>query len=137
MPVPDWRQNQVARLHVAGVAIDGRIDTSPGEDEPNGTWCVPVSGCRFMRSQILERAPERRTGKRKTSQPRIGERKHAPITSTFERDQFARTLGQRQNIIPLPEPGLGSRKRNFRHKLLCDLPERLEITCCECSTKLI
>ena len=26
MPVPDGRQDQVSRLHVAGVAIDGRID---------------------------------------------------------------------------------------------------------------
>src|SRR2546423_7084304 len=98
---------------------------------------MPVSGCRFMRSQILECPPERRAGERQSPKPRVGEREHAPVTTPFERDQFSSAPGQRQDIIPLPEPGLGSRKRNFRHELLCNLPEWLEIACCECSTKLI
>src|SRR6266571_6719222 len=108
-----------------------------GPHEPDGAGRVPVSGCRFVRPQVLERTPERRAGKRKTSQPRIGERQHAPVAAPFERDQFARTPGQRQDIIPLPEPGLGSRKRNFRHELLCYLPERLQIARRKRTTKLV
>jgi hypothetical protein len=90
-----------------------------------------------MWSQVLEPAPERRTGERETSEPRIGEGKHAPVTAPFKRDQFARAFGERQNILPLPEPCLGGGKRNFRHELLRDLPERLEIACSECAAKLI
>src|SRR5260370_32616256 len=98
---------------------------------------MPVSGCRFMWSQILERSPERRAGERQSPKPRIGEREHAPVTTPFERDQFARTPGQRQDVIPLPEPGLGSGQRNFWHELFGNFPERLQIACRERATKLV
>src|SRR2546423_10125038 len=98
---------------------------------------MPVSGCRFMRSQILECPPERRAGERQSPKPRVGEREHAPIPSRFERDQFSSPLRQWQNVIPLPEPGLSGGKRNFRHELFGNFPERLEIARRERTTKLI
>src|SRR5260370_40903890 len=98
---------------------------------------MPLSGCRFMRSQILERSPERSAGERQSPKPRIGEREHAPFTTLFERDQFSSTPGQRQDVIPLPEPGLGGGQRNFWHELFGNFPERLQIACRERATKLV
>src|SRR2546421_81546 len=98
---------------------------------------MPVSGCRFMRSQILECPPERRAGERQSPKPRVGEREHAPVPTPFERDQFSSAPGQRQDVIPLPEPGMCGGKRNFRHELFGNFPERLEIARRERTTKLI
>src|SRR3954470_14100270 len=90
-----------------------------------------------MRSQVLERPPERRAGERQSPKPRISEREHTPVPTPFERDQFSSTLGQRQNVIPLPEPGLGRGQRNFRHELFGNFPEWLQIARRERPTKLI
>src|SRR5437773_6735753 len=137
MPVPNRRQDQVARLHLASIAIDRRIDPRAREDEANSTRRMPVGRCRFMWPQILERAPQCGTGERQASQSRISECEYAPVAAAFERNQLACSFSERQHVIPPPEPGLGRRQGNFWHELFCDLPERLQIMCSERSTKLI
>src|ERR1700687_3221438 len=61
VPVPDGRQDQVARFHVTCITVDGRIDARTCKDEANGAGRMPVRRCRFMWPQVLERTPECRT----------------------------------------------------------------------------
>ena len=137
VPLPVRGEDQVARLHLAGVAVDGRVDARARHHEADRGGRVPVGGRALTRAEELDRAPERRAREREAVQPRVREREHAPVAAALDRDDLARALGERQHGVPLPEPGQGARERHVRHDLALQAPQRLQIVGGERAAELV
>jgi hypothetical protein len=58
VPTPGWREDEVAGVHVAGVAVDGGPHAFTFEDETDGAGGVAVVGGGLVGAKVLDGAPE-------------------------------------------------------------------------------
>ena len=122
VPHPVRREDQVAGLHLARVAVDRRVDARARHHEADRRGSVPVRRRVLARAEVLDRAPEGRARERQPAEPRVREREHAPVAAALDRDDLAGALGEGEDRVPLPEPrdrvdGIGTSGINLRCRL--------------------
>ena len=127
VPLPVRGEDQVAGLHLAGVAVDRRVDARAGHDEADRGRRVTVGRRALARPEVLDGAPERRAREGQAVEPRIGEREHTAVAAALDRDDLAGALGKREDGVPFPEPRLRARERNVGHDLALQAPEGLQV----------
>ncbi len=101
---PRRREHQVAGVHVACIAIDGRPHAAAFEDEADGRRRVPVGGRPLVRTERLDGTPEGRRREGCAVEARVRQRQHAALAATLDRDEISRPRRQCPQRLAFPKP---------------------------------